>query len=92
MHPQLRPITQPPPPTGTTRNAPSAPPPPVGPLGAGGGASVSLGIAVVADVPGVGALCSTPTTAAPHPTIKTNRPALARSAAFDLPMFVIHEL
>jgi hypothetical protein len=24
----------------------------------------------------------------PHPTIKTNRPALARSATSDLPMFV----
>jgi hypothetical protein len=48
----------------------------LGPLGAS-----------VADVPGVGALCSTPPRAAPHPTIKTNRPALARSS--DLPMFVI---
>ena len=45
--------------------------------------------ASVADVPGVGALCSTPPRAAPHPTIKTNRPALARSATSDLPMFVI---
>jgi hypothetical protein len=50
----------------------------LGPLGAS-----------VADVPGVGALCSTPPRAAPHPTIKTNRPALARSATSDLPMFVI---
>jgi hypothetical protein len=66
-----------------------APPPPVGPPGAGGGAGVSLGIALVADVPGVGALCSTPPRAAPHPTITTNRPALARSATSDLPMFVI---
>jgi hypothetical protein len=45
--------------------------------------------ASVADVPGVGALCSTPPRAAPHPTIKTNRPALARSATSDLPMFVM---
>jgi hypothetical protein len=45
--------------------------------------------ASVADVPGVGAFCSTPPRAAPHPTIKTNRPALARSATSDLPMFVI---
>jgi hypothetical protein len=36
-----------------------------------------------------GALCSTPPRAAPHPTIKTNRPALARSMTSDLPMFVI---
>ena len=50
----------------------------LGPLGAS-----------VADVPGVGALCSTAPRAAPHPTIKTNRPALARSATSDLPMFVI---
>jgi hypothetical protein len=45
--------------------------------------------ASVADVPGVGAFCSTPPRAAPHPTIKTNRPALTRSATSDLPMFVI---
>ena len=45
--------------------------------------------ASVADVPGVGALCSTPPRAAPHPTIKTNRPALARTATSDLPRFVI---
>jgi hypothetical protein len=45
--------------------------------------------ASVADVPGVGALCSTPPRAAPDPTIKTNRPALTRSATSDLPMFVI---
>jgi hypothetical protein len=50
----------------------------LGPLGAS-----------VADVPGVGAPCSTPPRAAPHPTIKTNRPALARSATSDLPIFVI---
>jgi hypothetical protein len=50
----------------------------LGPLGAS-----------VADVPGGGALCSTLPRAAPHPTIKTNRPALARSATSDLPMFVI---
>jgi hypothetical protein len=45
--------------------------------------------ASAADVPGVRALCSTPPRAAPHPTIKTNRPALARSATSDLPTFVI---
>jgi len=50
----------------------------LGPLGAS-----------VADVPGVGAFCSTLPRAAPHPTIKTNRPALARRATSDLPMFVI---
>ena len=66
-----------------------APPPPVGPLGAGGGAGVSPDIAFVAVVSGASALAPAPTTAAPHPTIKTNRLALARSAAFDLPMFLI---
>jgi hypothetical protein len=46
--------------------------------------------ASVANVPGVGALWSTPPPrAAPNPTINTNRPALARSATSDLPMFVI---
>jgi hypothetical protein len=43
----------------------------------------------IAFVSGVRALAPAPTTAAPHPTIKTNRPALARSVAFDLQMFVI---
>ena len=86
MHPQLRPGMQPPPPTGTTG---SAPPPPVGPPGAGGGSGISLGIALVADAPGVGELCSIPPKAAPYPTIKTNRPAPARSAISHLPVFVI---
>jgi hypothetical protein len=65
-----------------------APPPPVGPPGAGGGAGAALDIAFVAVVSGVDALAPAPTTAAPHPTITTNRPALARSAT-DLPTFLI---
>jgi hypothetical protein len=65
-----------------------APPPPVGPPGAGGGAGAALDIAFVAVVSRVGALAPAPTTAAPHPTITTNRPALARSAT-DLPTFLI---
>ena len=77
---------QPPPPTGTTG---SAPPLPLGPPGLLGGAGASLDIAFVAVVSGASALAPAPTTAAPHPTIKTNRLALARSAAFDLPMFLI---
>ncbi len=54
-----------------------------------GGTGVSGGIAPVADVPGVGPRCATPPRAAPHATVKTNRPALTRSATFDLPIFVI---
>jgi hypothetical protein len=77
---------QPPPPTGTTG---SAPPLPVGPPGLVGGAGAWLDIAFVAVVSGASALAPAPTTAAPHPTIKTNRPALARSATCDLPTFVI---
>jgi hypothetical protein len=78
-----------PPVTGRTGNAPR---PPVGPPGAGAGEGVSVGLALAAEVPGVGVICSAPTTAAPHPTIKTNRPAPARRTTFDLPMFVIVQL
>jgi hypothetical protein len=85
-HPQLRPGMQPPPPTGTTG---SAPPLPVGPPGLLGGAGASLDIAFVAVVSGASALDPAPTTAAPHPTIRTNRPALARSTTSDLPAFFI---
>ena len=77
---------QPPPPTGTTG---SAPPLPLGPPGLLGGAGASLDIAFVAVVSGASALAPAPTTAAPHPTIRTNRPALARSTTSDLPAFFI---
>ncbi len=66
-----------------------APPPPVGPPGAGGGAGVSPDIAFVAVLSGASALAPAPTTAAPHPTITTNKAAQARSAISDLPTFVI---
>lgn len=66
-----------------------APPPPVGPPGAGGGAGAWLDIAFVAVVSGASALAPAPTTAAPHPTITTNKAAQARSAISDLPTFVI---
>ena len=65
-----------------------APPPPVGPPGSFGGAGVSLDNALV-DVVGVGApLCDTPPATAPHPTIKTNKPAPARNAIAVLPVFI----
>jgi hypothetical protein len=51
-----------------------------------------VGEALVAEVRGVVVVCSASTTAAPHPTIKTNRPAPMRRTAFDLPMFVITQL
>jgi hypothetical protein len=85
MHPQLRPMMQPP----VAGRTGKAPPPLVGPPGAGGGAGVSPDIAFAAVVSGAGALVPAPTTAVPHPTITTNRPAQARSATFDLPTFVI---
>jgi hypothetical protein len=84
MQPQLSPIMQAPPPTGTTGNAP---PPPVGPPGSFGGAGASPDralVAVVARAPG-----STPPAAAPHPTSKRNRPELARSAIVVLPSLVM---
>jgi hypothetical protein len=74
-----------PPVTGRTGKAP---PPP----GAVGDEDVSVGEALVAEVRGVVVVCSASTTAAPHPTIKTNRPAPMRRTAFDLPMFVITQL
>jgi len=83
MHPQLSPIMQAPPPTGTTGKAPS---PPVGPPGSVGGAGASPDRVLGAAIAGVG---STPPTAVPHPTNKTNRPALARRAIVLLPSFVI---
>jgi hypothetical protein len=83
MHPQLRPIMQPPV-AGRTGKAP----PPVGPPGSLGGGGVSLDNALVAVV-GVGApLCDTATAAVPHPTIKTNKPTPARNAIAVLPMFI----
>jgi hypothetical protein len=89
IHPQLRPGMQPPPPTGTTGNAP---PLPLGPPRLPGGTGASLDIAFVAVLSGAGALAPAPTTAAPHPTITTNSPAHARSATSDLPTFVIKSL
>jgi hypothetical protein len=65
-----------------------APPPPVGSPGSFGGGGVSLDSALVAVV-GVGApLCDTPPATAPHPTIKTNKPAPARNAIAVLPVFI----
>ena|SRR5271168_1349429 len=84
MHPQLRPIMQPP----VAGRTGKAPPPPVGPPGSFGGGRVSLDNALVAVV-GVGApLCDTPPATAPHPTMKTNKPAPARNAIAVLPMFI----
>ena len=65
-----------------------APPPPVGPPGSFGGGGVSLDTALVAVV-GVGAaLLDTVPATAPHPTIKTNKPAPARNAIAVLPVFI----
>jgi hypothetical protein len=62
--------------------------PPVGPPGSFGGGGVSLDTALVAVV-GVGApLCDTAPATAPHPTIKTNKPAPARNAIAVLPVFI----
>ena len=85
MHPQLRPMMQPP----MAGRTGKAPPPPVGPPGAGGGAGVSPDIAFVAVLAGASVLAPAPTTAAPNPTITTNRTALARLATLELPTFVI---
>jgi hypothetical protein len=46
-------------------------------------------MALGADVPGAGARYVTPLRTALDPANTTNRPALARSAISDLPMFVI---
>jgi hypothetical protein len=60
----------------------------LGPLGASSDAGALLeNIAFVAVVSGASALAPAPT--APQPTIKTNRPALARRATSDLRMLVI---
>jgi hypothetical protein len=90
MHPQLRPLMQPPGSgsgaslAGTTGRAP----PPVRPPGSSGDKGISLDEALVAGLSGVAALgCAA--TAAPHPTIKANRPVLARSAIVLLPSLVI---
>ena len=72
MHPQLRPMMQAPPPTGTTGKAP----PGVGRLGAGVGAGAALAEALVAVAAGAGARgCAAPTAGA-HPTIKTESPTI----------------
>jgi hypothetical protein len=59
------------------------------PTGAVGDEWISLGMALGADVPGAGARYVTPLRTALDPANTTNRPALARSAISDLPMFVI---
>lgn len=62
----------------------------LGPRGASSGACGSPDMAFVAVVAGASALAPAPTKADAHPTVKTNRPALVRSATtFDLLMFVI---
>jgi hypothetical protein len=61
----------------------------LGPLGATSDVGASPDIASVAVVSGASAPPPAPTTTAPQPTIKTNRPALAHRATSDLPMFVI---
>jgi hypothetical protein len=90
MHPQSRPIMQPPGSgsgaslAGTTGKAP----PPVRPPGSPGGTGILLDRALVAGVSGVGALgCAA--TAAPHPTIKTNMATTPREAIAVLPLFMM---
>jgi hypothetical protein len=53
------------------------------------GGSPDIALVAVAVVSGASAPPPAPTTTAPQPTIKTNRPALAHRATSDLPMFVI---
>jgi hypothetical protein len=65
-----------------------APPPPVRSLGSAGVEGISLDEALVVGISGVGVLVCAPT-AVPHPTITTNRPALARSAIADLFLLAI---
>ena len=90
IHPQLRPLMQPPGSgsgaslAGTTGRAP----PLVRPPGSSGVKGISLDEAIAASVSGVAAIgCAA--TATPHATVKTKSPALARSAIVRLPSFVI---